>query len=52
MIGKDGTSKLPSKISQNKKVIIKFPADVVQNLKRTIENFIYFFSQLLQPQLF
>ena len=42
MIGKDGTSELPSKISQNKKVIIKFPADVVQNLKRTIENFIYF----------
>ena len=44
MIGKNSNSKLPKKISENKKIIIKFPEDISQNLKRTIENFIYFLS--------
>ena len=42
MKGKDRNSELPLKISENKKVVIKFPDDVSKNLKRTIENFIYF----------
>ena len=37
-------SKLSKKINDNKKIIIKYPEDVNQNLKRTIENFIYFLS--------
>ena len=44
MIAKDSNSKLPLKVSENKKVVIKFPEDISQNLKRTIENFIYFLS--------
>merc|ERR1711991_9632 len=44
MIEKDRNSELPLKIDQNKKVVIKFPGDVSQNLKVTIENFIYFLS--------
>ena len=32
MIGKDRNSELPLKIDQNKKVVIKFPGDVSQNL--------------------
>ena len=44
MVGKDSNYKLPVKITQNKKVVIKLPKDVSQNLKRTIENFIYFLS--------
>tara|TARA_X000000950_G_scaffold277676_1_gene367431 strand:+ start:1320 stop:3809 length:2490 start_codon:yes stop_codon:yes gene_type:complete len=42
MISKDSNSELPLKIIENNEVIIKFPEDVGQNLKRTIENFIYF----------
>ena len=44
MIGKNSNSKLPKQISENKKVTIKFPEDISQNLKRAIENFIYFLS--------
>ena len=44
MIGKNSNSKLPKQISENKKVVIKFPEDISQNLKRTVENFIYFLS--------
>jgi len=44
MIGREGNSELPSKVNENKKVVIKYPKDVSQNLKRTIENFIYFLS--------
>ena len=44
MISKNSNSKLPLKITENKKVIIKFPQDINQNLKRTVENFIYFLS--------
>ena len=44
MIKKNSNSKLPLNISENKKVTIKFPEDINQNLKRTIENFIYFLS--------
>ena len=38
---KEDNSKLPKKIYENKKVTIKYPDDVNQNLKRTIENFIF-----------
>ena len=44
MIDKNINSKLPKEIIEDKKVIIKFPKDVSQNLKKTIENFIYFLS--------
>ncbi len=44
MIGKNSNSKLPKQISEDKKVTIKYPEDISQNLKRTIENFIYFLS--------
>ena len=44
MIKKENNSKLSKKINQNKKIIIKTPEDVSQNLKRTIENFIYFLT--------
>jgi putative ABC transport system permease protein len=44
MIGKNSNSKLPKQISENKKVTIKFPDDISRNLKKTIENFIYFLS--------
>ena len=44
MIGNVSNSELPLKINQNEKVEIKLPEDVSQNLKRTIENFIYFLS--------
>ena len=44
MVEKTSDSKLPVKINQNNKVVIKSPEDVSQNLKRTIENFIYFLS--------
>ena len=44
MIGKNINSKLPKQIIESKKVTIKFPEDISQNLKRAIENFIYFLS--------
>ena len=44
MIKKEDNSKLPRKIYENKKVTIKYPDNVNQNLKRTIENFIFFLS--------
>ena len=44
MIAKDVNSKLPLKVSENNKVLIKFPKDISQNLRRIIENFIYFLS--------
>tara|TARA_B100000963_G_scaffold315701_1_gene295007 strand:+ start:2345 stop:4834 length:2490 start_codon:yes stop_codon:yes gene_type:complete len=44
VVEKSIDSKLPVKINQNKKVVVKYPEDVSQNLKRTIENFIYFLS--------
>ena len=44
MIAKNSSSELPKQISESKKVVIKFPEDISQNLKRTIENFIYFLS--------
>ena len=44
MIGKESNSKLPLKISENKKIVIKFPEDISENLRRTVENFIYFLS--------
>ena len=52
MIEKDRNSELPLKIDQNKKVVIKFPIDVSQNLKVTIENFIYFSFNYYEPHLF
>ena len=44
MVRKSDNLKLPIKISETKKVAIKYPEDVSQNLKRTIENFIYFLT--------
>ena len=44
MVGKESNSKLPLNISKNKKVLLKLPEDLSQNLKKTIENFIYFLS--------
>ena len=44
IISKDNSSILPSEISQNKKIVVKFPSDISQNLKKIIENFIYFLS--------
>ena len=44
MIKKEDNSKLPKKIYESKKVTIKYPDNVNQNLKRTIENFIFFLS--------
>ena len=44
MTKKENNSKLSKKINENKKIIIKTPEDISQNLKRTIENFIYFLT--------
>ena len=44
MIGKNSNSKLPKQIGESKNITLKFPEDVSQNLKRAIENFIYFLS--------
>ena len=44
MIKKESNSKLSKKIYENQKIKIKNPEDVSQNLKRTIENFIYFLT--------
>ncbi len=44
MIKKENNTELSKKINENKKILIKYPEDVSQNLKRTIENFIYFLS--------
>tara|TARA_Y100000022_G_scaffold123225_2_gene106734 strand:+ start:1461 stop:3938 length:2478 start_codon:yes stop_codon:yes gene_type:complete len=44
MIKKESNSKLSEKIYKNKNIIIKYPENVSQNLKKTIENFIYFLS--------
>jgi putative ABC transport system permease protein len=44
IIKKENDSRLSEKINENKKIIIKTPEDASQNLKRTIENFIYFLT--------
>ena len=44
MAYKNNNSELPKKISEDKHIVIKYPKNVSQNLKRTIENFIYFLS--------
>ncbi len=44
MLYKNNKSGLPKKISEDKKILTKYPEDVSQDLKRTIENFIYFLS--------
>ena len=41
---KDNNSILPEKIIKDKSLTVKYPENVSQNLKRTIENFIYFLS--------
>ena len=51
MIEKDSNYKLPVKIDQNKKVVIKFPKDVSQNLKEQ-SKILFIFYQLLQLHLF
>ena len=40
----DNNKKLPSNISNYKNLEIKYPEDISQNLKKAIENFIYFLS--------
>ena len=44
MISKTKKLELPPEIIQDKQNILKFPEDVSQNLKKMIENFIYFLS--------
>ena len=44
MAYKNNNIELPKKISEDKKIVIKYPKNVSQNLKSTIENFIYFLS--------
>ncbi len=44
MVKKDNNSILPEKIIKDKSLTVKYPENVSQNLKRTIENFIYFLS--------
>ena len=44
MVKKDNNSILPEQINKNKSLTVKYPENVSQNLKRTIENFIYFLS--------
>ncbi|MFL2661839.1 MAG: ABC transporter permease [Alphaproteobacteria bacterium] len=44
IIKRESNSKLPQIINENKKIEIKYPEDISQNLKKTIENFIYFLS--------
>ena len=41
---KDSKKKLPSIISNYKNLEIKYPEDISQNVKKAIENFIYFLS--------
>ena len=40
----DNNNKLPDGITKFKNLEIKYPEDVSQNLKKAIENFIYFLS--------
>ncbi len=44
MVRKDNNRKLLSNLDENQNTVIKFPKDVSQNLKKIIENFIYFLS--------
>ncbi len=44
LVKADNNKKLPSSISKYKNLEIKYPEDVSQNLKKAIENFIYFLS--------
>ncbi len=44
LIKKDNNQDLPSKIKRNENIEIKYPEDISQNLKKVIENFIYFLS--------
>ncbi len=44
LIKKDNNQKLPNNISKYKYLEIKYPEDIGQNLKKAIENFIYFLS--------
>ncbi len=44
LIKKDNNQDLPSKIKTNENIEIKYPEDISQNLKKIIENFIYFLS--------
>ena len=44
MVNKDNDQNLTNNIITNKNVLIKYPKDVSQNLRKIIENFIYFLS--------
>ena len=44
LLKKDNNQELLNNLSKNKNIEIKYPDDVSQNLKKAIENFIYFLS--------
>ena len=44
MLSKNSKLEIPQYITKNKDISIKLPKDISQNLKRTIENFIYFLT--------
>ena len=44
MLAKSQDKKLPINSTKNENFLIKYPEDISQNLKKTIENFIYFLS--------
>ncbi len=50
MIGKNSNSKLPKQISESKKITLKFPEDISQNLKEQ-SKISFTFSPLFQHQL-
>ena len=44
MLSKNSKLEIPEYITNDKDISIKLPKDISQNLKRTIENFIYFLT--------
>lgn len=44
MTEKNNNQKLPDEIRKNQNIVVKYPDDVSQNLKKIIENFIFFLS--------
>ncbi len=44
LLKKNNNQKIPKNLSEYENLVIKYPEDVSQNLKKVIENFIYFLS--------
>ena len=44
MLNKETNEEIPEYIFKNKDISLKFPKDISENLKKTIENFIYFLT--------